>query len=63
MHTSGSTGAGFKFITATDSIHAQWATFWRLYLKSGVCRDEKQGSFSGQMIVPTKQNTPPSGGM
>ena len=58
-HTSGSTGAGFQFITTEESIQAQWATFWRLYLKTGIKRNEKQGTFSGQMIVPTKQTKPP----
>lgn len=58
-HTSGTTGSGFKFITTDESIHAQWATFWRLYLNSGIKRGEKQATFSGQMIVPIKQRKPP----
>ena len=58
-HTSGSTGAGFKFVTTEESIHAQWATFWRLYIKSGIRWMERQGTFSGQLIVPASQKNPP----
>lgn len=58
-HTSGTTGAGFRFLTTQESIQAQWATFWRLYIKTGISRDERQATFSGQMVVPTRQSEPP----
>ena len=58
-HTSGSTGAGFKFVTTMESLHSQWAAYWRLYLRSGINFSLKQGTFSGQMIVPVKQKKPP----
>lgn len=59
IHTSGTTGAGLKLISSLNSIQAQWATFWRHYLKCGIEYGMQQAMFSGQKVVPAFQKKPP----
>lgn len=59
IHTSGTTGAGLKLISSLNSIQAQWATFWRHYLKCGIEYGTQQAMFSGQKVVPAFQKNAP----
>ncbi len=59
VHSSGTTGSGFKIITTYESIHAQWATFWRHRRKLGIDFDMWQLSFASREAVPIKRMRPP----
>jgi phenylacetate-CoA ligase len=58
-HTSGSTGSSFRFITTMESIHAQWAVFWRQRRKLGIDLGTWMAQFGSRVVVPTKQKNPP----
>lgn len=58
-HTSGTTGSGLNFYTTKESVHAQWASFWRFWNSIGINNHEWCAVFGNKMIVPYKQNKPP----
>ena len=58
-HTSGTTGSGFHFYTTMDSVHEQWAIWWRYRLWHGITMDTWCAYFGGRSIVPMSQNRPP----
>lgn len=58
-HTSGTTGSGFKFYNTTDTIHNQWAAFWRGRRELGIDLDTWCAQFASRPAVPIKQTKPP----
>ncbi len=59
MHTSGTTGAGLQFGVSARAIHYQWATWWRHHQRFGMDIGQPYANFSGQLVVPMEQRTPP----
>ncbi len=58
VHTSGTTGAGFRFPWSNDAIAAEFAFIWfRRY--HAVTFGSKYGTFNGNKIVPFEQVLPP----
>lgn len=58
VHTSGTTGAGFRFPWSNDALAAEFAFIWfRRY--HGVTFGSKYGTFNGNKIVPFEQVSPP----
>lgn len=58
-HTSGTTGAGLQFVTTAESVHAQWACFWRSRMLLGIKYGIWSGSFGNKLIVPREQTKAP----
>jgi phenylacetate-CoA ligase len=58
-HTSGTTGAGLKFLTTSYSLQRQFAYWWRYRIWHGIERSEWCGVFGGREVVPTQQKKPP----
>lgn len=58
-HTSGTTGAGFKFNTTQQAICEQWAVWWRYRRSLGIEFGHKCGNFGTRHVVPVKQSHPP----
>ena len=59
VHTSGTTGGGFKFYTTKDSIWQQWAIWWRYRRWHGIPLNAWCGYFGGRSVVPITQKLPP----
>ena len=59
VHTSGTTGSGFRFPTTKHSIMEQWAICWRYREWHGISMDMWCGYFGGRTIVPVGQDKPP----
>lgn len=59
MHTSGTTGSGFRFLTTVESDTARWADAWRGNRRFGLTRDLFRGYFGGRKIVPLSTQKPP----
>lgn len=58
-HTSGTTGAGLKFITTAYSIKRQWAYWWRYRSWHGIPFGEWCGIFGGRTIVSPHEEKAP----
>jgi phenylacetate-CoA ligase len=58
-HTSGTTGAGLRFLTTREAEQEQWAIWWRYRKRLGIERRMKCGRFSGRTIVPVGYDRPP----
>jgi phenylacetate-CoA ligase len=58
VHTSGTTGAGFRFYTTKDSIWQQWAIWWRYRRWRNIPFSAWCGYFGGRSVVPVTQNNP-----
>lgn len=58
-HTSGTTGAGFKFKTTQRAICEQWAVWWRYRRKLGIEFGTVSANFGTRFIVPAEQKKPP----
>ncbi|MCD6579408.1 phenylacetate--CoA ligase family protein [bacterium] len=59
IHTSGTTGSGAHFYTTMESIHEQWAIWWRYRLWHGITMNTWCAYFGGRSVVPISQNKPP----
>jgi len=59
VHTSGSTGAGLRFVSTRDSIREQFAIYWRYLGWHGLRLDIWRGYFGGRCVVPIHQRRPP----
>ncbi len=59
LHTSGTTGSGFKFYTTNESINEQWAVWWRYRRKLGIEYDSWCALLGGRSVVPVTTTTPP----
>jgi phenylacetate-CoA ligase len=58
-HTSGTTGAGLRFVVADEGVREQWAVWWRYRGWHGIERGTWCGYFAGRSVVPISQNRPP----
>lgn len=58
-HTSGTTGAGLKFVTTREAIQEQYAVWWRYRRWHGVDMGDWCGYFGGRRVVPIRQTKPP----
>lgn len=58
-HTSGTTGAGFVFLTTKEAQSSQWAVWWRYRRKLGIGMDEWCALFGGRSVVPLTITKPP----
>ena len=58
-HTSGSTGAGFKFYTSQYAVQRQWAYWWRYRMAFDIPWGTWCGIFGGREVVPSGQKTGP----
>lgn len=59
LHTSGTTGSGFRFPTTLKALKEQHAIYWRGRIESGANMQMLHGSFSGRLVVPLSQRKPP----
>ena len=59
IHTSGTTGGGFKFYTTKDSIWQQWAIWWRYRRWHRIPLNGWYGNFGTRYVVPITQKKPP----
>lgn len=58
-HTSGSTGTALDFYLDSSTIQFQWATWWRFRERFGITYGDKHLNFTGKLVVPIGQKTPP----
>ena len=58
-HTSGTTGAGLRFVTHWDSVYQQWAVWWRYRRWHGIRFNEWSAHLGGRLVVPLHQKRPP----
>ncbi len=59
VHTSGTTGAGLIFDSTRHNQWTQWAVWWRYRRRFGLTIDTPCEVFTGEVLVPAKQNSPP----
>lgn len=59
VHTSGTTGSGFRFDSTVECQQAQFACFWRYYRQHGLSLDTWQVQFSSRNAVPQRASKPP----
>ena len=57
--TSGTTGAGLRYVTTTDAIREQWAVWWRFRRWHGIRPRTKCAMFRSALLVPLEQTSPP----
>jgi phenylacetate-CoA ligase len=58
-HTSGTTGAGLKFLTSKRSVRETWAVWWRYRRWHGLDVGTWCGYFGGRTVVPPSSQRPP----
>lgn len=58
-HTSGTTGAGLRFLTTRRAQQEQWAVWWRYRAWHGIERGTWCGYFGGRTVVPVADTEPP----
>jgi phenylacetate-CoA ligase len=58
-HTSGTTGKSLTFYAGKASIAFQWAVWWRHRRRFGIDEGCWHANFTGKMVVPQEQRTPP----
>lgn len=58
-HTSGTTGAGLKFIIGLSAHQEQWAVWWRYRMKHGINPGTWCAYFGGRTIVPASKREAP----
>ena len=58
-HTSGSTGKALDFYVTQESVEFQWAVWWRFRDRFSVKLGEKSLNFTGKLVVPINQKSPP----
>lgn len=59
VHTSGTTGSGFRFASTVECQQAQFACFWRYYRQHGLELGTWQAQFSSRSAVPRRVTRPP----
>lgn len=59
VHTSGTTGSSFQFISTIECRQAQFACFWRYYHQHGLEFGTWQAQFSSRQAVPRRVSKPP----
>ena len=59
VHTSGTTGAGLRFVSSTQAVQEQWAVWWRYRRWHGIKLGTWCGYFGGRPIVPIDQKSGP----
>lgn len=59
VHTSGTTGSGFHMYCTMDTIHEQWAAFWRCRRNLGIDFGNWCALMGGRSVVPVEQKKPP----
>jgi phenylacetate-CoA ligase len=59
VHTSGTTGAGLRFLTTNSAVREQWAVWWRYRRRHGIDLDTWCAYFGGRSLVPIEQEKPP----
>ena len=59
VHTSGTTGAGLRFLTTRAATQEQWAIWWRYRKRLGIERRMKCAYFGGRPIIPVGHDRPP----
>lgn len=59
IHTSGTTGGGFRFATTLTAIQEQWAVWFRYRHLHGLQQGVWCGYFGGRSVVPLTQTRPP----
>lgn len=58
-HTSGTTGAGLRFVETQAAERERWAVWWRYRGWHGIARDTWCGYFGGRSIVPVESSRAP----
>jgi phenylacetate-CoA ligase len=58
-HTSGSTGKALDYFLTKESISNQWAVWWRFRERFGIKLFDKHLNFTGKLIIPINQKSPP----
>jgi len=58
-HTSGTTGAGLRFLTTREALREQWAVWWRYRRWHGIPFGTWCGYFGGRSVVPVEAARPP----
>ncbi|NLX13558.1 MAG: phenylacetate--CoA ligase family protein [Phycisphaerales bacterium] len=59
MRTGGTTGSGLRFVATEESLHRQFAVWWRYRRWHDLPFDVWHGYFGGRPIVPLRQTRPP----
>jgi len=57
--TSGSTGAGLRFVMTMQTTREQWAVWWRHRLRHGISLGTPAAIFRGIALVPIDRDSPP----
>jgi phenylacetate-CoA ligase len=58
-HTSGTTGAGFRFDLTAEAVQEQWAVWWRYRRWHGIEIRTPCGVFAGRSVVPIADRSGP----
>ncbi|EIA10235.1 coenzyme F390 synthetase [Flavobacterium frigoris PS1] len=58
-HTSGSTGKSLQFNFSQDAVRYRWALWFRHRARFGVEPSDRFATFTGQVVVPISQSSPP----
>jgi phenylacetate-CoA ligase len=58
-HTSGTSGAGLRFVTTLEAQQEQWAIWWRYRRWHGIEPGTWCGYFGGRSVVPLRQQAAP----
>jgi phenylacetate-CoA ligase len=58
-HTSGTTGKALELYVSRSAIAMQWAIWWRHRMRFGVAPGTWHANFTGKVVVPMAQSTPP----
>lgn len=58
-HTSGTTGKSLHFYSSKPGIAFQWAVWWRHRQRFGLEPTDWHANFTGKLVVPPKQTSPP----
>lgn len=59
QHTSGSTGKALHFVLSREAIQYRWAVWFRHRARFGVSPFDSYATFTGQVVVPITQKSPP----
>ncbi|WP_138419843.1 phenylacetate--CoA ligase family protein [Aquibacillus sediminis] len=59
VHTSGTTGSGLQLYCSPNTIHEQFAAFWRARRNVGIELGQWSGTMGGKSVVPQQQKKPP----
>ncbi|HLV88244.1 MAG TPA: hypothetical protein VKV39_14760 [Candidatus Sulfotelmatobacter sp.] len=58
-HTSGTSAKALHFYSGKDALSFQWAVWWRHRIRWGVKFGSWHANFTGKLVVPPNQATPP----